>query len=510
MSRVDKAEAKKDRRRRIAAEIANTFEWVITAFILALVFRAFVIEAFRIPTGSMADTLKGAHFRLRCSQCGYRYDYGFPPEKYGLLQDTVPSGPVRPPQTRCPSCGYISHPKGAMWVSNGDRILVLKCIYQFFEPKRWDVVVFKNPLDPTISYIKRLIGRPGEMVEIIDGDVYIDGRIARKPTKVQDNLWMTVYDNDYQPVQPLESYFNNHQWRQPFRNFNNSNWDVGSKEKPTIFQLNSPPDEINWLIYDTTAGNDFKATYAYDEVQDYYYMPYCSDLMVRFYIGTEQQQGQIGISLSKYESEYHAWVNLAGEMGLTKKSQDQKTQLISRQIGPQDLERPIFVKFANIDHQLIFQFGDETLTYDLGSGPDDAGPRRADIQSQVKIFGSGEISLSHIAVCRDIHYTSGKQGNSYEHGRATEGRPFTLGQNEFFALGDNSPCSLDGRWWSKAGIGNNDSSYRMGIVPRNYLVGKALFVYWPGGFRLFGKSRFAFIPNIGQLRLIHGGSGKNQ
>ena len=61
-SSLDKrARKSKDR----AAEIANTFEWLITAFILAFVFRAFVMEAFRIPTGSMADTLKGAHFRLR-------------------------------------------------------------------------------------------------------------------------------------------------------------------------------------------------------------------------------------------------------------------------------------------------------------------------------------------------------------------------------------------------------------------------------------------------------------
>lgn len=43
-------------------EVANTFEWLITAFILAFVFRAFVMEAFRIPTGSMADTLMGCAF----------------------------------------------------------------------------------------------------------------------------------------------------------------------------------------------------------------------------------------------------------------------------------------------------------------------------------------------------------------------------------------------------------------------------------------------------------------
>ena len=94
-----------------AAEIANTFEWLITAFILAFVFRAFVMEAFRIPTGSMADTLNGAHFRLRCPQCGYEYDYGFVPGRYydrkghRLAEDTVPRNKVSLEITRCPNCG---------------------------------------------------------------------------------------------------------------------------------------------------------------------------------------------------------------------------------------------------------------------------------------------------------------------------------------------------------------------------------------------------------------------
>src|SRR5512142_1689317 len=86
----NKPAQKKDR----AEEIANAFEWLITAFILAFVFRAFVMESFRIPTGSMADTLMGAHFRLRCPECGYRYEYGFVPSMYSLPEDTIPAGPV--------------------------------------------------------------------------------------------------------------------------------------------------------------------------------------------------------------------------------------------------------------------------------------------------------------------------------------------------------------------------------------------------------------------------------
>jgi hypothetical protein len=83
-----------------------------------------------------------------------------------------------------------------------------------------------------------------------------------------------------------------------------------------------------------------------------------------------------------------------------------------------------------------------------------------------------------------------------------------LEDDNFFVLGDNSPDSYDGRWWSEPGKRNNNLFYREGIVPRDYLVGKALFVYWPGGFKPFARSRFSLVPNVGQLRFIYGGSSK--
>jgi len=497
-------------RKNRAAEIANTFEWLITAFILALVIRAFLMEAFRIPTGSMAETLKGAHFRLCCQQCGYRYDYGFDPRKYRLPQDSVPHGNVKPPPSRCPSCGHYRSTSRAMPVANGDRILVLKCIYQFFEPKRWDVIVFKNPLEPKINYIKRLVGRPGETVEIIDGDIYINGQISRKPPKVQNELWMPVYNNDYQPVRPREGSFNGHFWQQPFKNTAESKWRP-DKANPTLFCLDNSVDQINSLIYDTSIGNDFRVTYAYNDIREYHHMPYCSDLMVRFYAHSTDPQGRIGIALSKYQTHYQALVYFTGEMVIAKTAKGKETiELARKAIKPPAYNRPTLVKFANVDHQLIFQFGSEKLIYDLGRSPDDAGQRKTDIPPQVEIFGSGKLTLSHVTIFRDIHYTAKKFANSTKSGRATQGKPFALGENEFFVLGDNSPNSEDGRWWSEPGKGNNDRFYRQGIVPREYLVGKALFVYWPSGFRPFSKSRFAIIPNIGQMRFIHSGSNKKQ
>jgi len=500
---------KKDR----AAEIANIFEWLITAFILAFVFRAFVMEAFRIPTGSMADTLKGAHFRLRCPQCGYKYEHGFNPGNFRgrdgrrLAEDTVPTGIVPLPQTRCPSCGFFPIANTPAFVANGDRILVLKCIYQFFELKRWDVIVFKNPQDPDVNYIKRLVGLPEESVQIIDGDIYINGQIARKPPKVQEEQWMPVYDNDYQPVNRFIRSFNEHQWDQPFQQSEFSFWKIDPSQ-PTVFYLDSSPGQISSLVYNTKIGNDFRVIYPYNPVDRYGSMPFCSDLMVRFYCKPDRDSGSIGISLSKYETTYRAWLDFTGEMIITKNETGKEPVELTREIiEPSELNKTwlTMVKFSNVDHQLIFEYGDKKLTYDLGRGAEDAGRIKADIQPKVEIFGSGKLSLSHVAIFRDIHYT--QESNGYR-GRAIE-EPFSLERDEFFVLGDNSPNSEDCRWWHNNGTANIGlEPYRKGIVPRDYLVGKALFVYWPSGFRPFRQFPFGIIPNVGQMRFIYGGSNK--
>src|SRR6478609_9443784 len=57
--------------------VKETIESILVAFILAFVFRAFVVEAFVIPTGSMAPTLMGAHMRFHCKDCGYRWDVNY-------------------------------------------------------------------------------------------------------------------------------------------------------------------------------------------------------------------------------------------------------------------------------------------------------------------------------------------------------------------------------------------------------------------------------------------------
>src|SRR5687768_9723455 len=170
--------------------VKETIESILVAFILAFIFRAFIVEAFVIPTGSMAPTLLGAHLRWSCNDCGYRFDTNYNPYKTDADGNPIipnRSGPIFNEQTdkwernehevRCPNCGFEVPRTQAtnVPVNYGDRILVLKYLYLFQDPKRWDVVVFKSPHDPKYqqNYIKRMVGRPNESVLILDGDIYI-------------------------------------------------------------------------------------------------------------------------------------------------------------------------------------------------------------------------------------------------------------------------------------------------------------------------------------------------
>ena len=68
-------------------------------------------------------------------------------------------------------------PTGSMknTIMENDRLIASRLSYKFHDPERYDIVVFKYPDDESLLYVKRIIGMPGETVDIIDGKVYIDG-----------------------------------------------------------------------------------------------------------------------------------------------------------------------------------------------------------------------------------------------------------------------------------------------------------------------------------------------
>jgi len=194
----------------------ETVESIVIAFVLAFLFRTFEAEAFVIPTGSMAPTLMGRHKDVYCPKCGYRYQVSASEEEsdqpHRMRSDTIAG--------MCPMCHYVMpmRPDLPLGVPeerlpnipfqksyNGDRILVNKYIYTFSDPQRWDVVVFKFPGNSQINYIKRLVGLPGETLQVYQGDLFVrateddDFRIVRKPPEKILAMRQLVHDTDYDP-----------------------------------------------------------------------------------------------------------------------------------------------------------------------------------------------------------------------------------------------------------------------------------------------------------------------
>ena len=184
----------------------DTVEAIVVAFILALVVRGFEAQAFVIPTGSMAPTLMGRHKEVACPQCGFVY-------AVNASQEVESQSPARGRRRRHLLELPLRRPRWTQAPSfQGDRILVTMFPYDLpflpgsWPPQRWDVVVFRYPEEPELSYIKRLIGLPGETIRIAHGDIYVkppegDGfSLARKPLRHQTAMLQNVYDDRFQPT----------------------------------------------------------------------------------------------------------------------------------------------------------------------------------------------------------------------------------------------------------------------------------------------------------------------
>jgi signal peptidase I len=110
------------------------FESIVIAVILALFIRTFVVQAFKIPTGSMEENLLiGDHLLVNKFVMG--------PTATNLERTLLPSGTI----------------------------------------KRGDIVVFKYPVEPDRDFIKRVIGLPGESIEVKEKKVYINGQKLDEP-----------------------------------------------------------------------------------------------------------------------------------------------------------------------------------------------------------------------------------------------------------------------------------------------------------------------------------------
>jgi signal peptidase I len=119
--------------------IAETARVIVHALIIALVIRTFLFQPFNIPSGSMENTLLVGDY-LFVSKFSYGYTH------YSL--------PLSPPLF-----------SGRIWSAG---------------PQRGDVVVFRLPRDDSVDYIKRVVGLPGDRIQVIDGLLQINGEPVKR------------------------------------------------------------------------------------------------------------------------------------------------------------------------------------------------------------------------------------------------------------------------------------------------------------------------------------------
>lgn len=468
---------------------------MVTALLLALIFRAFAVEPFMIPTGSMADGLLGEHARIVCPRCGFSFSLGLT-QGEAAAEETV----------FCPNChDYVRSqaPRRA-----GDRILVNKWIYDLRSPRRWEVLVFRDPLDPEQNFIKRLAALPGEAIEIVDGDVYIRApdapgfQIAPKTPQAQSMLWSTVFSQAHVPTSTPDAW-------QPVAWVEIPADDRGgwSGERTRVLHCAAPPEgaggEWRTLHFDPRGSRRyFRDVSGYNGATD---SAYVADLRIVASVEWISGAGALRFQIVRDDDLFTLELSQNGVRLLARLAKAEEVQWSVCDVGC-SAGAWIDVDFGHVDQRVYARLnGSERVASPLGSYGVSIEQRRGQRRvapPRVSIAATDlEIALHGLRIERDVHY-------SYDEGRtrrAFAGSQFELGPGEFFVLGDNSLSSFDSRDWSKVGpqlrADLSAGTYKLGTVRESQIVGQAFFVYLPGLQPVDDQGRFRFL-DVGRMRFI--------
>jgi len=513
-------------------KVRENAEAVIVAVILALIIRHYSLEAFEIPTGSMAPWLHGVHVDATCPNCGTLNPVGLQVDQFsdslrvnttrgyiydgpcsqcethirdGVIRPDAPvnclrcqtSVPGIPPYYKrssafareyveCRECtirySQFFEPRDAL---SGHKILVNKFSYEMSDPERWQVIVFK--FNRQRNYIKRLVGLPGETIEIVDGDVVIDGAISRKPLSVQNQMWFPIHDSNVPELGLIESAW---EWTEGITGLEVPR-SAESVEDAIQFNALDGLSSMrymrpirNYYSYNGARGNPNSAPAVRD-------LSAIVDVKVK---GTDRNKDpavwldirnggvvyRLSLPIEKGAGEI---LRLDAELAKLIRLPDDRREPDDGGIGDWSVfaqlsettylerERSYQVEFAIADRQLRVVI-DGHLIHEEHLDPRDAdaglqpphiaGPNGEpldtnDIAIRARHCGG---DFERIQLFRDIHYTS--RGTHYVHAVS---EPFYIPVDGYFALGDNSPSSLDSRAW--------------GALSRQNLLGRGFVIFWP-------------------------------
>lgn len=542
---------------------------MVISLAMALVAKSFIIEAFVIPTGSMAPTLLGQHMLFRSPQSGYEWAvnpfYFMDDNRQQFPFAVQGDGVNRPfPTSTDPmstsrvngwdggrvhrvQAGYAPVPE-ARRSRAGDRILVHKWLYEVFEPQRFDVVVFKNPEDPSLNYIKRLLGLPKEDVWLADGDVFVRPHlpsggpdttkpwtIQRKSDRVQSSLWRIIFSSEYTPPVAKQKVGGSTLFESPWVG---EGWDVSTQSYATKSDSSVLSwDTGKWPIWDWVPYNDIRGN---NVIRDKWPI---SDLRVRAGVRPEKEGLALTATITSRRHQFQAGIE-GGKATLRMRptaegvavgatgSTDQWTTLGDAALPSGSFAAGVFTDFElwHADQRLEIRVNGETLVsheYDWNAeqrvlyvtGPENPnstlgvarlgsplvyedgkiGTAAAKLPAVEWTFSGSPVTLARVGLDKDVYYEPAARNGQPFRG-TTDARPASLAADQFFCCGDNSSNSFDGRMWGDPNAWlAAEIDDTAGIVHRKMMLGKAFFVYFPAPFMLGDRVP---IPDFGRMRFI--------
>ncbi len=469
--------------------VRTAVERGVLLLIVAMIVRTWYLEGWFVPCrvtgGSMAPTLLGTHRDVTCSDCGLPFACG------SYL------APVKP-WAVCPNCGASENDLQTLPDLAGDRLLIHKSVFHLRSPRRWELVAFRRRSVEGV-YIKRVVGLPGEKVQIIGGDVYADGRICRKPLPLQRAMAILVHDANFQGAVAAEETL---RWRakEP-----DSRWGAaeGRFAHPGAEQPNQPTDQtIDWLEYrhlrpgpagaeNGPAGlqegpiTDLDGYNQTRPRRDEDVHP-VDDLLLSFRFKVpsgkkppDQSKGRLAIRAGRganrclvyLDPNTHRW-----ELWRT----GQKEPIESGPMPP--WTDALKVELSLFDRQILLVLDGKTVARQpLGQPPEEADFRSLAIGSD-----GLRVTIEDVRIHRDVYYTHpiGLRG------RWAIREACRMAEGEYFVLGDNSPISEDSRSWAE-GPG----------VSSELLLGKPLIVHFPARSVRWGRWEFQ-VPELAKIRYI--------
>jgi signal peptidase I len=472
-----------------ASLVRQIVEFVLLLGLGILLFRTFTAEAYIVPTGSMAPTLLGIHEQIACPNCRFRFPLG-------VDEDGHAGRPV------CPNCGRDDL-EGAPVVScSGDRLLVQKFLYDFRRPRRWEVAVFHYPGDTSQAYVKRVVGLPGEAVQIVDGDIVVDGVVARKTLKEQRAMRILVYDNQFVP-RDSHRYPRFVLRRGRRRTTLESGWRAAGSafvHEPAEREDDddgAPGSAVDWLEYRHWDPDRSRYSPVYDfnaynggEVRGENRV---NDLMVEAALSDVQGVDSVLLRLNSGVDRFIISLPVCpgGKLEVERNGEKlpvghprERLPEPARASAVRRLEASVMDRRLTVavDGELLF----DPIDYDAAQ----SGPGHGDSPFGFGVR-QGKLTISGIRLYRDVYYTSVLANTPRRPFGVDE--PYQLGADEFFVLGDNSAVSNDSRFWTPSPV-----------VPGELFLGKPFLVHLPGRvvpLKVFGRS-FYWVPDPREIRYI--------